>query len=115
MDPQPRFFQGVYAFAGRGLEEPFQLADELTYSVPESKRAQLIYFRGGNSSPEMIYVVLLRDGKPMRYFPIGAKGNTHVQLAVVEDLVTLSRLEVRLAAPEKISGVVVVDFGLLEF
>jgi assimilatory nitrate reductase catalytic subunit len=33
---------------------------------------QARYFRGGNSTEEMITIVLMRDGKPMRYFPIGA-------------------------------------------
>ena len=33
-----------------------------------------------------VTVVLMRDGVPMRYFPIGAKGDVHVPLRVVEDL-----------------------------
>ena len=33
----------------------------------------------------MIYLVLTRRGKPMRYFPVGAKSAMHVPLAVVED------------------------------
>ena len=35
----------------------------------------------------MIYLVLTRGGRPMRYFPVGAKGAIHVPLAVVEDIV----------------------------
>jgi hypothetical protein len=37
----------------------------------------------------------------------------HVPLAVVEDIFPESRLEVLLAAPEGVSGMVVVDVGLL--
>ena len=47
---------------------------------------QTVYFRGGNSLDELVCVVLMRDGVPMRYFPIAAKGDVHVPLRVVEDL-----------------------------
>ncbi len=49
-----------------------------------TSRAQLIYLRAGNSCSEPIYLVLLRDGKTMRFFPIGAKASEHVPLVVVE-------------------------------
>jgi hypothetical protein len=62
----------------------------------------------------MISVVLFRDGKPMRYFPIAAKGATHVALRVVEDLLADSVLELFVAAPGGCSGTVVVDLGLVE-
>ena len=73
-----------------------------------------MYFRGGNSSDEMITVVLFRDGKPMRYFPIAAKGATHVALRVVEDLLADTVLELYVAAPSGSTGTVVVDLGLVE-
>ena len=41
----------------------------------------------------------MRDGKPMRIFPIGAKAAMHVPLAVVEDLMPDSKVEVFVAAP----------------
>ena len=50
----------------------------------------------------------------MRYFPIGAKASCHVQLAVVEDIEDGSVLELQLAAPEGLTGSVVVDLGLVE-
>jgi hypothetical protein len=75
---------------------------------------QPVYFRGGNSSDEMISVVLFRDGKPMRYFPIAAKGATHVALRVVEDLLGDTVLELFVAAPSDCTGTVVVDLGLVE-
>jgi hypothetical protein len=74
-----------------------------------------VYFRGGNSTDEMITVVLMRDGAPMRYFPIAAKGTTHVSLRVVEDLLSDTVLELYLAAGEDVSGTVVVDLGMVEF
>ena len=114
MDSQPRFLQGVYPFEGRGLVKPSLLDDELTYVVPPGLQAQLVYFRGGNSSDELIYVVLMRDGDPMRYFPLGAKADNHVPLRVVEDLQSDTRLEVHLAAPEASSGFAVIDIGLVE-
>jgi assimilatory nitrate reductase catalytic subunit len=82
--------------------------------VPPGLQAQLVYFRGGNSSSELVYVVLVRDGDPMRYFPMGARGDSHVSLRVVEDLLSDTRLEVHLAAPEASSGFAVIDIGLVE-
>jgi assimilatory nitrate reductase catalytic subunit len=114
MESQPRFLQGVYSFEGRGLLKPFLLDDELAYVVPPGLQAQLVYFRGGNSSSELVYVVLVRDGDPMRYFPMGARGDSHVSLRVVEDLLSDTRLEVHLAAPEASSGFAVIDIGLVE-
>lgn len=114
MDSIPRFLQGAFQFTGDGLSEPFPLSDKLTYVVPADKRAQLIYLRAGNSADELVYLVLTRGGKPMRYFPVGAKGTAHVSLAVVEDIPPETRLEVFLAAPEGVSGTLVLDIGLIE-
>jgi hypothetical protein len=50
----------------------------------------------------------------MRYFPIAAKGATHVALRVVEDLLADTVLELMIAAPAGCSGTVVVDLGLVE-
>ena len=62
----------------------------------------------------MVTVVLFRDGKPMRYFPIAARGATHVELRVVEDLLGDTVLELFVAAPAGCTGTVVVDLGLVE-
>jgi hypothetical protein len=70
----PRFLQGVFEFEGKGLDEPLLLDKTLSYVVPPGSTTQPVYFRGGNSTKEMISVILVRDGKPMRYFPIGSKG-----------------------------------------
>jgi len=111
----PRFLQGVFALDGLGLDAARLLDPSLTYTVPAGASTQLVYFRGGNSSDELICVTLVRDGVPMRYFPIPARGATHVSLRVVEDLLSDSVVEVFAAAPKGTSAWVVVDVGLVEF
>ncbi len=113
IDSKPRFIQGVISFVGAGYSHPAPLPSA-TYVVAADKRAQPLYFRGGNSTGEMIVVALMRDGKLMRYFPIGAKASVHVQLAVVEDIEPETVLELMVMAPEGMHGTVVVDLGLVE-
>jgi hypothetical protein len=110
-----RFLQGAFEFQGSGYDKPLLLHESLSYVVPAGATTQPVYFRGGNSSDEMISVVLFRDGKAMRYFPIAAKGATHVALRVVEDLLADTVLELHIAAPDRTVGSVVVDLGLVEF
>jgi hypothetical protein len=114
VESTPRFLQGVYHFEGKGIEVLFPLDPPLSYTVPPGVITQLVYFRGGNTTAELIYVVLVRDEKPMRYFPIGAKSSVHVPLRVVEDLDGGTVLELHLAAPEGVVGELVVDVGLVE-
>lgn len=114
MISKPRFLQGIHAFTGAGADKPVPVHADLIYTVPGGATTQPLYFRGGNSCDELITVVLVRDGAPMRYFPIGAKGTTHVALAVVEDIEDGSVLELHLAAPDGVTGTVVVDLGLVE-
>lgn len=110
----PRIITGVHPFRGAGYDRPAPLNGGVTYTVPSDRRAQMIYLRAGNSSTEMVALTLVRDGAPMRVFPIGAKAGEHVPLAVVEDLMPETRLEVHVAAPEGASGTVVLDLGLVE-
>jgi assimilatory nitrate reductase catalytic subunit len=110
----PKFLQGIYPFEGHGLTKPGLLDPELRYMVPAGVTTQPVYFRGGNTSAELVTVVLVRDGSPMRYFPIGAKADVHVPLRVVEDLDGGTVIEVHLAAPEGLTGSIVVDLGLVE-
>lgn len=114
MQSNPRFLQGVFLFEGKGIESPFLLDPSLGYTVPAGAICQPVYFRGGNTCDELVYVVLLRDGKPMRYFPIGAKSDVHVPLRVVEDLDGGTTVELLLAAPDGVSGAAVIDLGLVE-
>jgi hypothetical protein len=114
IEAHPKFLNGVYSFLGAGYDKLAPLSDKLVYAVPADKRTQLIYLRAGNSCGELIYLVLMRDGTAMRYFPIAAKGVEHVQLAVVEDIFPETRLEVFFAAPSGVQGTLVIDIGLLE-
>jgi assimilatory nitrate reductase catalytic subunit len=109
----PKFLQGVFAFEGRGLDTPVLVDPSMTYTVPHDREAQLVYFRAGNASSQLIYVAIMRNGAPMRYFPIGAQAGTHVALRVVEDLLADTRLELFVGAPEG-PGQLVVDLGLVE-
>lgn len=114
MYSEPRMLQGVFPFEGQGLERPFLLNPVLTYVVPRQRQAQLVYFRAGNSSEEMIDLLFVRDGLPMRHFPIGARGDCHITLAIVEDLLAGTQLEIHIGAPEGVRGTVVLDVGLME-
>jgi assimilatory nitrate reductase catalytic subunit len=109
-----QFLQGIYSFEGAGPDKPAPLSAELTHVVPDGVISQALYFRGGNSTDELITIVLMRDGVPMRYFPIGAKSDVHVPLRVVEDIEGGSVIELALVAPIGLSGTVVIDLGLVE-
>jgi hypothetical protein len=114
VEPKPSFIQGVFSFDGKGLSNPTPLEPSARYAVPADKRAQLVYLRGGNASDELVTLSLVRDGKLMRLFPLGAKGAVHVPLAVVEDIFPESKLEVLVSAPSGLRGFVVLDLGILE-
>jgi hypothetical protein len=114
IDSTPRFLQGSFGFTGAGFADLALLDASLVYVVPSDKRAQLIYFRGGNSSADLACVVLKQDGQPMRFFPIGAKSSVHVPLAVVEDLQPETKIEVFFTASPGCEGTLVIDIGLIE-
>lgn len=114
MKTTPRFLQGAFAFTGQGLDKPSLLHPSLTYTVPEGVAGQVLYVRGGNSADELIALVLVFDGAPARWLPIGARADMHVSLRVVEDLLAGSTVELHVAAPEGCQGTAVVDLGLVE-
>ena len=111
----PRFLQGTFEFTGNGYQEAGPIDASLRYTVPPGATTQPVYFRGGNSTEQMITVLLYRDGTPMRYFPIAAQGATHVALRVVEDLLADTVLELYVAAPAGTAGSLVIDLGMVEF
>ena len=110
----PRFLQGVYPFAGRGFFEVGPLNDALCYRVPEDAKAEIIYFRAGNLSDDLIYLALCVNSLPIRYFPVGPKADVHVPLSITETYPAGSKVEVGFAASRGLSGSVVVDVGILE-
>lgn len=114
MPSRPRFLQGVFPFTGVGLDKSAPLADGLVYVVPDGAVGQVVYLRAGNSSPELLLLSLVRDGEPMRLFPVAARGDVHVPLRVVEDLPAGTVLSIDVAAPDGVEGSAVVDLGLVE-
>lgn len=66
MHTTSRFLQGIYSFEGQGLCKPVPIDPALTYTVPPGVTGQALYFRGENTE-EMITIVLVRDGQPMRF------------------------------------------------
>jgi assimilatory nitrate reductase catalytic subunit len=110
----PRFLQGAFPFAGRGLFELSPLDERLRYTVPTQSSARVVYFRGGNHSDDLIYLVLAANGTPIRYFPAGPKGDFHVPLVIVETHPAGVLLEILIAAPRGLSGTVIVDAGIIE-
>ena len=111
---KPAFIQGLFTWQGQGLDKPKSFDPPVVYQVPADKRAQTIYFRAGNAAAELVYLVLTKAGKPIRYFPVGAKAGIHVPLAVLEDLAPGSKVEVLIAAPASLQGAVMLDIGFME-
>jgi hypothetical protein len=114
MFEEHRFIQGMFAFKARGLENPVSFQPKAAHQVPPDKRAQLIYCRIGNPTPEFIYLVLQRDGHTMRLFPCGGKSGIHVPLAIIDDFLPDSLLELLIAAPEGLTAKVMLDLGFVE-
>jgi len=114
IDSTPAFLRGVFDYTGAGYDSPSALPDSASYTVPGSKRSQTLYFRAGNSGAAMVNVVLLRDGKVMRYFPVGAGGAIHVPLSVVEDLEPDQRLTLMVGSAKGATGTIVFEIGLIE-
>ena len=108
------FIQGLFPWKGLGLDKPAAFEPRVLYKVPADKRAQTVYFRAGNPSDEMIYLVLTAGGRAMRYFPVGAKGAIHVPLAVIEDLSPETEVEILIAGPDGLKSSVMIDAGFME-
>ena len=113
METKPVFMQKTFNFKGQGLDTPISI-EGLSYTVPENTKSQLVYFRAGNSSDDLINLTLLRDGELMRLFPIGMKSSMHFPLAIQEFLPAGTVLELVLSAPDKLPGSIFVDIGLME-
>ena len=114
-EARPVFFQGVFPFLGSGLFTPHRLSPDLVYTVPAGCNAVLMYFRAGNASDQLIYLSVVGDGKPRRYFAIGPQGASHVELAIKDDIPAGTRLELHFAAGAGVHGTAVVDVGFLEW
>jgi assimilatory nitrate reductase catalytic subunit len=82
--------------------------------VPEDRRALPVYFSARNASPELIYLVLTRGGRPRRYFPVGTRGAIYTPLAVREDIDAGTRVKIAVAAPEAEKASMLPDIGFME-
>ncbi len=87
---------------------------ELTYMVPDGVVAQAVYFRGGNTTDELI----MRRADPGRradaLLPDRRQERLHVPLRVVEDLDGRHRRRAAARRAGGVTGTVVVDLGLVE-
>ena len=110
-----KFFIGMYAFEGRGLETPVSPEPKAVYTVPPDKLVQFIYGRIGNPTTEFLYVALQRDSKSIRLFPCGPKSGIHVPLAIIDDCLPGSVVELKIAAPEGLAAKLMIDIGFVEF
>ena len=110
----PRFLQGVYPFVGRDIFGSIPLHADLTYTTPAGASAELAYVRAGNSSDDLIYLVILANDVPLRYFPLGPKADTHVGLAIVEKHPAGTLITVHVSAPRGVTGAVILDIGIME-
>lgn len=113
MEGKPKFLQGTISFQGKGFDDPIPLRG-LTYTVPQNMQSQLVYFRAGNSSDELVNLTLTPDGETMRLFPLGMKSAMHFPLAIQEFLPAATHLELNLTAAEGQSGSIFVDIGFME-
>lgn len=111
---RPVFLQGAYPFAGRGFFEPLLLHGDLRYTVPDMCTSEVVYFRAGNLSDDLVYVTLCVNDQAVRYFPIGPKGDCHVSLAIVESNPAGTEIEIRIAGSRGLTGSIVIDMGILE-
>jgi hypothetical protein len=50
----------------------------------------------------------------MRCFPVGAKGATHVPLAVIEDISPGTEVEILVAGPAGMKSTALIDAGFVE-
>ena len=87
MHTKNRFLQGIYPVRrGRHRQaRPAGARAELR-RARRHRRARRCTSAAATPPTSLITVVLMRDGVPMRYFPIGAKSDVHVPLRVVEDI-----------------------------
>ena len=97
----PRFLQGAFEFEGNGFDKPVLIDDSLRYVVPAGCVTQPVYFRGGNSSDDMVIAwCCSATENRCATSPLPPRGATHVALRVVEDLLGDTVLELFVAAPD---------------
>ena len=109
-----RFLQGIFDFEGRGLHEPFLLDRRLSYTVPAGNEAQFVYFRGGNSSSELVCAIVMRDASRCATSRSARPGRQRTSRCASSRTCSPRRRSMHLAAPAGASGQIVIDVGLVE-
>ena len=107
---KPILLQTIIPFEGSGLQNPHPIG--LGYTVPKGRTLGMLYFRGGSTVSGMVNITIMRDGRPMRYFPIASGSAMHVSLAIVEEMPEHTRIEVYAAGEG--AGTLILDIGYLE-
>ena len=108
-----RFLQGIFDFERSGLHEPFLLDRRLSYTVPAGNEAQFVYFRGGNSSSELVCANAMRDGSRCATSRSAPRA-TRTSRCASSRTCSPRRRSMHLAAPAGASGQIVIDVGLVE-
>ncbi len=91
----PKFLQGVYRFEGRGLENPVSFDPKGRVRSSPRQAGTAILFPRGQFLARDDLSGLMRNDKPMRYCPLGAKGALDVGFHVIEETAPGTVLEVR--------------------
>ncbi len=111
----PRFLQGVYPFAGRGVYELAPLHDELTYIVPAAQYGanRVLSRRQSCRRPDLSHrfpptvppsAISLSVPKPI----------CMCRLPLWRVIPSGTRLQICFAAPRGLTGTVIVDVGIVE-
>jgi len=107
---RPVLLQTITTFEGSGLQNSHPIG--LGYTVPRGRTLGMLYFRGGSTVSGMVNITIMRNGRPMRYFPIASGSAIHVSLAIVEEMPENTQIEVYAAGEG--SGTLILDIGYLE-
>lgn len=111
---KPVFLQGVFPIPPSGIYERMLVDISLQYTVPAGTQSEILYFRAGNLSDDMIYLTVVANGHSLRYFPLGPHSDSHVELVITESHSAGTCIEVFSSAPRGVSGAVVIDIGIIE-
>ena len=115
MPSKNRFLQGIFEFQGLGIDKPAPLDDSLVYVVPDGSIAQALYFRGGNTSDELVAVVLMKDGVADALLPDRCQGRrARTTAGGARTSKAAPRSSCTSPLRQGLTGSVVVDVGLVE-
>jgi assimilatory nitrate reductase catalytic subunit len=111
----PRFLQGVFPITGRGLAKPGPIdpAAEV-HGARTGSRPGACTSAAATPPASWSTSCCCATASRCAGSRSGAKGDVHVPLRVVEDLTGGTVVELHAAAPEGVTGELVIDLGLVE-